>query len=1043
MPRSTELTRILEAGALLVHSERSAPTPDLAPAPDLKALTTAQEALSVVCRVQQILDDDRPDIPSSTSCGHKEDSPGEVSVVGTRDIAELRTLLSIVFKWGTELLLEAIQAAWPTKPHQPTQMGPRIVILTDTSEDYSRLSSMTNQLLGLLFPRGVHGPLPQTLITSVLLGRHVTDLLKPGITLGWVPKSLASEAMPVVDELRPLVMRLLSILPPSQTIASLGTILSSPSSLAPHVQKSCASLLSRQLLRPEGVRGLCAAVFGEGEVAEENPPLEKLEQVARVLSAIPSTVNREEYYRLIVPRVVAMMSSKPDIPPAYRRAAAFSISRMLAAERSSPNHITVSSVLLPILHDPFFRISSDPPPESQPPASACLVLTPRTALYVLQTFITNTDPSPTVISTVISPIVPALYSLLSILEQTKTADPALKEVVRGLLTTWGRIVEAQEVVAILSACIEDKGGDWTVDVAGELKRVERKDRIPSLSLFTPEDLKRAEESGDLNANANILNLRPDPNHFVRFVKSLDRADVFVRTICSPSGGLIIQMQSQLSSEGSASGNIFSKPEHILSFVKHALEAGAAAPTHIDKPVPGEKKKGLTMEDLRIVDDDETDVNDGQDSDDETPEMQGAPHDEEMIVTAINLLLSILEANPDLSASTSPIISDIVVHVDELTKHPSDTLRRLAREARMVLTVRLASSSNASASKQRQREGSEQNVQEIYQKALKLLQDPILPVRAHGLLLLRQIVAPPPSLTDRGPSSEVLPLVPAILDIFLQSVQDDDSYVFLNAVQGLSALVGGFGTEVLRSLVRVYTEGLQGVGASAIMLTNVELDTRVRVGEALGQVIRKCGDTLPIYADILVPPLFAVTRASHLPTALRTSALSLLAQCAETCDLALVPYAADLTEALLDLLQIESVLSQPKLPKTDATSTQSNGGNGAGQAERELRESVAAPHSEKSANRPPSMDTHPTSRNSKFPPLRRAALHFLALLVRAYTVRAYNDGEMGLGAALDFPVGRAKRTLGYVAVTDADDVVRVMAREVGEAVGGLERAIVGL
>lgn len=44
-------------------------------------------------------------------------------------------------------------------------------------------------------------------------------------------------------------------------------------------------------------------------------------------------------------------------------------------------------------------------------------------------------------------------------------------------------------------------------------------------MFTPEDLRRAEESGDLNMNTNILDLRPDPVHFVKYLKSLERTDI--------------------------------------------------------------------------------------------------------------------------------------------------------------------------------------------------------------------------------------------------------------------------------------------------------------------------------------------------------------------------------------------------------------------------------------------------------------------------------------------------------------------------------------
>ena len=47
--------------------------------------------------------------------------------------------------------------------------------------------------------------------------------------------------------------------------------------------------------------------------------------------------------------------------------------------------------------------------------------------------------------------------------------------------------------------------------------------MPQLSMFTPEELQRAEESGEFDLDANILNLSPDPAHFVAFLKSLARS----------------------------------------------------------------------------------------------------------------------------------------------------------------------------------------------------------------------------------------------------------------------------------------------------------------------------------------------------------------------------------------------------------------------------------------------------------------------------------------------------------------------------------------
>jgi hypothetical protein len=141
--------------------------------------------------------------------------------------------------------------------------------------------------------------------------------------------------------------------------------------------------------------------------------------------------------------------------------------------------------------------------------------------------------------------------------------------------------------------------------------------------------------------------------------------------------------------------------------------------------------------------------------------------------------------------------------------------------------------------------SEDDSQEVYQKALKLLQDPILPVRAHGLLLLRQLVSP-----AFGKAHQVNKvLAPSILSVFLQSVQDEDSYIFLNAVQGLAALVDIFGKEILQGLTRDYAGGLTGLGAGN--LTQTDLDIRTRIGEAMSLVIKRCGSALGIYGVSII------------------------------------------------------------------------------------------------------------------------------------------------------------------------------------------------
>lgn len=151
-------------------------------------------------------------------------------------------------------------------------------------------------------------------------------------------------------------------------------------------------------------------------------------------------------------------------------------------------------------------------------------------------------------------------------------------------------------------------------------------------------------------------------------------------------------------------------------------------------------------------------------------------------------------------------------------------------------------------------------------------------------------------------------------------------------------------------------------------------------------------------------MLQIVRSSHVATTLRTSALSLLADCEGVYAPALLPYFVDLSSGMVDLLQVET---EP--PNSDASV---------------------------------SMDSDPTSTNSKFPPLRRAALHFLTLLYRE-TISQIYDYSLGKSLFTHTSINRAKVTLSYIAATDGDAVVRVMAGEASTLLGQLQREIAGL
>lgn len=115
-------------------------------------------------------------------------------------------------------------------------------------------------------------------------------------------------------------------------------------------------------------------------------------------------------------------------------------------------------------------------------------------------------------------------------------------------------------------------------------------------------------------------------------------------------------------DSSSDNNILSRPEHVLTFIKHALQSDTMqdAASSAD-PSP---RQGLTMDDLRIVPEENPDDDSGTegDSDDETPSLQGVRPNDEMTVTALNLLLSLLEGGQPYFQTSLEV--SIIIHISE-------------------------------------------------------------------------------------------------------------------------------------------------------------------------------------------------------------------------------------------------------------------------------------------------------------------------------------------------------------------------------------------
>lgn len=172
--------------------------------------------------------------------------------------------------------------------------------------------------------------------------------------------------------------------------------------------------------------------------------------------------------------------------------------------------------------------------------------------------------------------------------------------------------------------------------------------------------------------------------------------------------------------------------------------------------------------------------------------------------------------------------------------------------------------------------------ERFQSALKDLRHELLPVRAHGMFVLRQMILEKNEIIKEHLDS--------VIGIFLDCIEDEDSFIYLNAIKGVTALTDVFPDQTIAQFVLRY------------MNQGLALDYRLRIGEALQQTIQRWGEAFPKHADIILPGVMNVLNDTLVE--MRMSSLSLLSKIAEVDALSLIKVISQIVEYLLSLLQME-------------------------------------------------------------------------------------------------------------------------------------------
>ncbi|KAM5138451.1 transport and Golgi organization protein 6 homolog isoform 2-T3 [Mantella aurantiaca] len=201
-------------------------------------------------------------------------------------------------------------------------------------------------------------------------------------------------------------------------------------------------------------------------------------------------------------------------------------------------------------------------------------------------------------------------------------------------------------------------------------------------------------------------------------------------------------------------------------------------------------------------------------------------------------------------------------------HPEPVIQELAHDLRVTIAthcaVPLTHETRADKTERKPQTPSRGNVTSNtldIQELLKSATDNDVPTRAAALRTLTRL------LEQRYP--KVMEYKEQIMQLFLDNLEEEDSFVYLSAIQGVAVLSGDIPDRVLPILLAQYDNAASSKNKA------LSPETRMKVGEALMRCTRTLGDMVIPHKDALI---HAFLRGSRDPdSSLRASNLSNLGE----------------------------------------------------------------------------------------------------------------------------------------------------------------------
>lgn len=789
------------------------------------------------------------DIKNYSLRANAKDNDKNLLSISLHDIKTFAKLINVIIILGIYPCLIPLRIGIPLEKRRLKDFGSPIYkpILIDQvpparfAKSYTERHKKHEELLTMIYEKLSQVFFEESDVQQLLMkGSGYSDFLTVTITLATVPY--------FSPQIREKTAREFS------TVTSIASTFELYQDYSLLVQSPCPGffktfvMLKLQALpysAPKGDGLLTLMEYVLGLRDQEDISIEKLDQVASVVLQKPKDCPSSEYFTSIGNQCYSLLVN-------INRPTITSCTAHVIEKIWYKNPRIVEDFILK-------RIRKNINPNPQETTNLVLVSEAdlNNNINVLLTLSSRPLPVPLLMSTFMPILVP-LWSYYMFLKNNEASGEIAQNIILGFLACIGTDADAlQQALDLIARNVVSLGGEgWNFRFGpNRLVEIGREDQ---------------EVGSSKSAEARVLDfvklLDSGCKYFVELAQQLD--DEPVRRLFVTLLRNWLKLDSQSLSEDSSFIRLADLRllEGLAKEFKEILAESPYELLELIQSVIQHKTLSTETNNMDVDSDDEDD-----------PQMSS----DELLTVALELLSAVL-------SETQPAA------LDDACRTKLSSIKKTLQERHSLLAP--ASSLSDRIGLLLQGEAPPKNEQEAHQKiftrAIANLNDPLVPIRAHGLYLLRQLVEQ---------QSPILSLDFA-LNLHLLQLKDPEPFIYLNAIKGLDSLLDWNSLTVLPQLIGLYS----GSGEE-----KADLDERLKIGEVILRFIQNQDEafTGSLAKAVADGALLIIRRPSGdaplIDDRLRMSAMSLLGTCCNTNPIGILDNLENALDCAIGILQLET------------------------------------------------------------------------------------------------------------------------------------------